>query len=593
MKKTIALLLSLCFALSLSGALSETGKGAAKGFAGDVTVELTIEDGVITAAAVTGDAETPDVGGKAITALSEAILKSNSIRVDALSGASITSAAIVSAAEAALADAGVAEADLAAVDVEKAEVVLPFAEDDIDLIVVGAGLSGLTTTARAGQLGLNVLLIEKTNATGGSSNISGGSLVGVNTHVQQAAGIEDNVDILISDFIRIGGAGTFNEELARVFGENSGAAVDWISESIGVPMNPEVQDGAYTPMSVLRVHYNEANKGKQYSDFLTAFINDHPENIYVMLDTEVTDIVLDDAGKVIGVEARTADGEEVTYTAKTTVLATGGYGGNEEVLKRYNFTNVATSSPACVSGDGYTILEKHGVAFTNMDFCTAYGGNVPISGFARTLTFSVTNGALWFDLNGSRIANEPAADSTVRSDAWTNAPENIVYMVFNDELLPADTKLFTTVDAADSKAKLEELKTLGVAFEADTVEALAAEIGLPADSVAAAVEAFNAGCEAGADEFGRTAMLNPMKNGPFYAVKTIPYVLITSGGPYVNAKLNPVTTEGKPLEGLYCVGELVGTANIGGRTSIGGAGAGSCIILGKLAAEQAAEAAGK
>ena len=84
-----------------------------------------------------------------------------------------------------------------------------------------------------------------------------------------------------------------------------------------------------------------------------------------------------------------------------------------------------------------------------------------------------------------------------------------------------------------------------------------------------------------------------MENGPFYAVQTMPYVMITSGGPMMNVDCQVVRTDGSIIEGAYIAGEIVGMANVGGLNSIGGMGHGNCLTWGKHVAEVVAEKLGK
>lgn len=66
MKKIVAMAMTLCLMLGLAVAENEnTFTGTAKGFGGDVSVTITVEDGRITDAVVTGDNETPSIGGQA------------------------------------------------------------------------------------------------------------------------------------------------------------------------------------------------------------------------------------------------------------------------------------------------------------------------------------------------------------------------------------------------------------------------------------------------------------------------------------------------------------------------------------------------
>ncbi len=95
---------------SASDGVSGTFSGTAAGMGGKdkpVTVEITLDKGVITAVKATGEAETPGIGTKALDTLPDEIKEKNSLAVDSVSGATITSKAILEAAEAALTSAGV------------------------------------------------------------------------------------------------------------------------------------------------------------------------------------------------------------------------------------------------------------------------------------------------------------------------------------------------------------------------------------------------------------------------------------------------------------------------------------------------------
>ena len=65
--------------------------------------------------------------------------------------------------------------------------------------------------------------------------------------------------------------------------------------------------------------------------------------------------------------------------------------------------------------------------------------------------------------------------------------------------------------------------------------------------------------------------------------------MITEGGPLMNTKAQVLNKDGNPIPGLYEAGEIVGTANAFGRTTIGGAGNTGNLVWGKLAGESAAK----
>lgn len=149
--------------------------------------------------------------------------------------------------------------------------------------------------------------------------------------------------------------------------------------------------------------------------------------------------------------------------------------------------------------------------------------------------------------------------------------------------------------AADPAVKFAELVEEGkYVFKADTVAELAEKAGINADALVKTVETYNADCKAGKDsQFGREKNLNAMEEGPYYAIMTIPYVLITSGGPRINADAQMLTEDGTVIPGAYLAGEIVGMGNVCGHTTIGGIGHGNCATWGMIAAENAVANAGK
>ena len=186
----------------LSAALAETaettavtGTGTAKGFGGDVTVTVTLADGVITIVDIEGPNETQGIGSNIVAEWPEAFVEANGI-VDTYTGAtfaSITRKAVIEATIAALTAAGVNANDY------MREYVSDQAEDvalEADVVVVGAGGAGMTAAIVAADMGCKVVVIESQPAVGGNSVKSTGGMNAAKTVYQdknefgEAAGVE-------------------------------------------------------------------------------------------------------------------------------------------------------------------------------------------------------------------------------------------------------------------------------------------------------------------------------------------------------------------------------------------------------------------
>ena len=587
-KKTTALLLTLVLMFSVTSlALAQEYTGTAKGFGGDVTVTLTIEDNTITAATALGESETDGIGTKPLEQMPQAMVAANSVEVDTVSAATITSEAVLAAAVDALAQAGLKPEDLAKNEVpaEEKEAVKPAFENP-DVIIIGAGFTGMNAAIAAADAGAKVYLIEKNDEIGGSIRFAGGTTSAAGAKMQIEAGVEDSPENFAEDIVRMGG-GTNIAELTQKHTENAAAAVDWLDE-IGADFGDRIpqMSSSYDAFNVPR-EYRVQGGGKAMVEIVRPLLEAHIEkgNVALLLETEVKDIIIEDGG-VKGVVLNDAQGTQ--FLAPATILATGGYGHNEELLHKYNYANVLTMAPAFATGDGYIFAEKAGAAFSNMDYLPAYPGGVPNGGFDLTTSVKVTEyPSVWVDLNGHRVVNEFDALDSERKAAYSNAPENLIYMIISQEIRDNQESIISKDENWEKfDAMLAEENCV---YKGDTLEELAAKIGVDAEALKTTVEGYNAFAKNGKDEdFGRPSDSMVALEGPFYAVKTCPYVMLTKGGPLMNTDAQVLSTNNEPIVGLYEAGELAGGANIGGSANIGGLANTSCVVWGKIAGTNAA-----
>ncbi len=586
MKKLFSLLLVLVMTFSVfTLAYAEEFTGTAKGFGGDVTVTLTIEDNKITNAEAVGEGETDGIGTKALENLPALMMESNSLELDVISSVTVTSKAVLEAAEQALAAAGLKKEDLEKVEVLAKEKAKPTFENP-DVIIIGAGFTGMNAAVAAADAGAKVYLIEKNDDVGGSIRFAGGTTSAAGAKMQIDAGIEDSPENFAEDIVRMGG-GSNVTELTQKHTEKAAEAVDWLDE-IGADFGDREpkMSSSYDAFNVPR-EYRVQGGGKAMVELVRPLLNAHVEkgNIALLLETQVKDIIVEE-GAVKGVVID--DEENTQYLAAATILATGGYGHNEELLKKYNYANVLTMAPSFVTGDGYAFAEKAGAVLNNMDYLPAYPGGIPNAGFDLTTSAVVKEyPSIWVDLDGKRIVNEYDALDSERKEAYATAPENLVYMIISQEIRDSQESI---ISKDENWEKFEEmLAEENCVYKGETLEELAQKIGVNGEELANTVATYNEYAKNGEDkDFARPKeSLIPLE-GPFYAVKTCPYVMLTKGGPLMNTQAQVLNAEGEPIVGLYEAGELAGGANIGGSANIGGLANTSCVVWGKIAGENAA-----
>jgi fumarate reductase flavoprotein subunit len=173
-----------------------------------------------------------------------------------------------------------------------------------------------------------------------------------------------------------------------------------------------------------------------------------------------------------------------------------------------------------------------------------------------------------------------------RRDDLTNAlfeqPDSLMYVI-------VDSKCHTLTQGYNNWGQTaDELVEQGYAFQADTLEELAAQIGVPADALVETVNNYNSYYDAGVDkEFGKELMKARIDTPPFYASPRVPTVHHTMGGIKINTEAQVIGIDGEVIPGLYAAGEVTG--GIHGTNRLGGNAIADIIIFGRIAGANAAQ----
>ena len=591
-KVFLSLLLVLALLVGLVPAVAETTltdgtyTGTGKGMHSNIAVTVTVEDGAITSVTVDSQDETPGVSDPAFEQIPAAIVAAGNTDVDTVAGATLTSNGIIEAVNNAL--NGTTEETSTELTIEP------------DMIVVGSGMAGLVATARGVELGLNVLVLEQSVRTGGCIHYAGGTVSGAGFKIQKENGVEDTPEAFYADIEALGGEGEFNEALAKRHTEEAGAAIDWLDEDLGVDFGDRsLVGGAYTAMQTLRVTRALGSYSMGAANAYLDPLNERLEQAIadgkaqIMYNTKVTELLVE-GDKCVGVKAG-----DLEFRAPSVVLATGGYSYNEDLLKMAGFENVISCAPSTSDGSGFLLAQAVGGVFDNMDeIVNYYGGGIPTNGF--DMYYQVNNsypGMIYVNAQGDRVGAEESATSAM----WYGQEESKLYAVISGNMIDEEQAFIkhpmmnSAVLENNGWDKLEELAAAGnCVYKADTLEELAEMIG--AENLTATVEAYNKDVAAGEDTaFGRAAeSMVAFEEGPYYAVVTVPYVWSgTSGGVRANEDGYLQREDGTVITGLSLAGEILGPSNILGKINFGGINHSMCATWGIIAAENAAELAGK
>ena len=560
-----------------------TGVGAGKN--GDITVEVTFSAEKIERITVVSHSETPSLSDAAIANIPTQIVESQSLGVDAVSGATYTSNGIVEAVADAVKQAGGDVEALKNVQVAAGEHV----EEELttDVVVVGGGGAGMSAAVRLAELGQQVILFEKASFLGGAISVSGGNQVIMGSQLQADNGVEDDsVESMVADF-EANGAGKNNEEILTLFAENVGAATDWLVASCGIEFDAGLhQLGEYSHNRELAY----TGGGAGFAERMRKAVERSGATVY--LSTKVESLLVED-GAVVGVKAVSTDGtKEYTVHAANVVLATGGYGNNKDMLTD-EMKSALYYGPSTSTGDGIRMAEAVNAQTANMEYGKRYPNGIEVdTGIAKsTIAGNIvgwTMSAILVNADGNRVVNEKASNRTILEEELQQ-PGGMLYLLLDSETFEVwKTKL---APAGISEGDIEKYlaangTTTPVFAHGETLEEAAAAAGVNAENLAATVEKYNSFVEKGEDaDFGRNASYLTMKigAGPYYLIEQKPRFATTMGGLVVNTNMQVLNQEGSSISGLYAAGETCG--QVMGDDSPSGANNAWAITSGKLAAD--------
>ena len=447
----------------------------------------------------------------------------------------------------------------------------PVADKDIasvetfDVIVVGAGASGVPAALSAAENGAKVAVIQKHPTIVSQGNTGSG----IDLATSDKAGVEALVALLMNDNNH-----RCNPALLRQWAYNSGEAVRWVIDRAKKGGATVVDQGSKPQFAIRNVNGYTLN-------YVTSFFGPKPytagdgmralgktaekAGVKFFFNMPASQLVQDKSGEVIGVIARGRDGKYRKFMAKKgVILATGDYQNNTAMCN-------------------YFIPDLRHFGRKQMDrtgdgFAMAYwaGGVIEPIGHTKMLHD--------FDAGPASMCDMPFLAFNRKGERFVN--ETVAMSLFNNYLRDAENRghysqVFDAnymTQAADWPGKLvspEELKNYmpddpspkhGV-FEsqinthvADTLEELARKLECDPATFVASVKRYNELCASGKDDdFGKPAnRLVPVEKAPFYGIHRRVRISTLCSGMLVNANSQALDADGRPIKGLYVIGNLGG-----------------------------------
>lgn len=397
---------------------------------------------------------------------------------------------------------------------------------EVDLVVAGAGACGVMTALRASENpDVVVAVLEKSLTEGCNAAVSSGSLAAGGTRFQAAAGIEDSPRRHASDIL----AGTGDErhrDLVEALCAVAPDYVHWIADELQYPMDVGL-DMARKGMSVPRLHADPARAGGgPLMSHLRRVLTDRP-NVALVDEAPVTGLRVED-GAVVGVLARQG-GHDLTVSARLTMLASDGFAANRALMQRFcpELGDPFHGGVSTSTGDSIGWLEPLGVELRNMGACLRHG-QVTLRG-TRVNPALPWLGAVLVNRHGERFVDEQAHGYSGLAGVIQAQPDERAVMIWDDE----------AQETAQHSEMMRESEQAGAVRSTPDLATLAAEIGVDATRLAAALEPLP----------GRRRL-----TGPLHHAWLTHGVLTTQGGAAIDPSGRVLRTDGSTVSGLRAGG---------------------------------------
>lgn len=468
-----------------------------------------------------------------------------------------------------LAETGAAAADLPAF-LQEPTPITDFADTkEFDIVVVGAGESGLSAAHSAAAGGAKVACVQNI----GTAQTTGNMGASVDTTKTDEAGIQACVAFLMEK-----NAYRSNRKLLEAWARNSYEAVTWWADAAAQggaeskPFDSEREYNGYT----YYLHANTYNhlEGAHNDAALAVCDAVAAEGVEFFFNSPAVQLY-QEGDRVAGVICETENGNVLYKAAKGVILASGDCSGNQEMRDYYcpDLRGFKTMSPfrdgmgmmagiwagaqmtpvnhsKMVHGGGaltrlelpFLNLDIHGERFMNEVLSFAYLNNL-MRGYLEEYDFENPMAAKFFTIM-------PANWATIGEQWAAEHPDEVKLTVGNGKM-PSEDQFVKGETFAELAANINaymESEEWGI----DPIDEA---------TIVKSIEDYNALCATGGDgQFGKRAeYLAPIEEGPYFAVprgaNSVPAVL---GGLTVDENQQCLNAEGAPIEGLFAVGNASG-----------------------------------
>ena len=445
-----------------------------------------------------------------------------------------------------------------------------------DVLVVGGGLSGLGAAIMASRAGAKVCLIEQRTLCGGDGVLSEGVFHSSKSVVHEQQGFTDKDKIAFEYFWEEQCRGLMDDDVmnnVRDNTTNSPMYHAYCKRDLKVMEN--VARNCTNAISLLvgygvkfkpidpQLRFLQCVQRNEMSTFVMGALEELEKNgVKVINDLHASELIVGSDGGVDGLKAEYVRGDnkgrKLAIKAGRTILATGGFLDNDQMMRRYKrfwagipagWTFVGEGLPKDHNGDGIEMARKIGASLESMESVPKFyaagdkGKHIP-----SWLIFKFDK-AYFLGENGKRLHNEFIG-------WYTGCVLSLVqhgFVLFDEETFSGKNHDYWG---------LQRCLESGGLIKCNTIEDIAKATGIKAAAIKETIDRINRDAAAGKDtEFGRTdTFFKPLKAPYYVSSKGYPVRYKTEGGLEVNPQFEVLrSVDLKPIGRLYAVGAGCGS----------------------------------
>jgi fumarate reductase flavoprotein subunit len=456
-----------------------------------------------------------------------------------------------------------------------------------DVVIIGAGGAGMAAAITAMEHGCkDVVLLEKAGSPGGSTALAH-DIFAIESPVQKRAWFDTSKDEIF-DVHMEWTHWTVDPKIVRAFIDKSGDTVRWL-EDMGQRFELLLMYPNQSPL----IRHALKGRGVELSRILRKNVEERGGTL--LTRTRATKILRDESGRVSGVVAETKDGE-VVIAAKTVIITTGGYGNNQEMLKKYYpyYKETMTyDGPRSNTGDGIPLATEVGAATVGLGSMNLHGpSSLPRSGAdllaiddafdargnplkVSIMAMCLEPDTIWVNKRGKRYVNECyLLQFFAYGHIVARQPEGLSYTIYDSALVrqkerdgiyhqeapgwaPPDTYI-CHIPLPGLERELN--KPHDVIKIADTWDELADWMEVDRAALRTTIDEYNAACDQAHDSVYNKdrKYLRPLRTPPYYAILGQAHICDTIGGIKIDEKMRVIDTGDEPIPGLYAAGVTTG-----------------------------------